>query len=163
MKNKYQAGAFFTSMTMSIDARPAKLGRPATRNSEYWGNLRLDVLAHHTVDGKLHCSTCGRPLTVQQTTIHRMRYPGPGEHVIPARDLMPICAKCHQVIQINPEMQDPGLSKRQLCRMVRVYYVEKKTRSSRGSQHRLRPAPPSLPRTRGARSSGKMFTEKPRS
>jgi len=141
---------------------PAKQDRQMTRNSEVWDNLRLDVLAHHAVDGKLHCYTCGRPMTVQEALIHRMRYPGPGEHVIPARDLMPICGKCQQVIQINPDMQDPWLSKRQLCRMVRGYYVEKKTGASLGSPHRRRPAPPSVPPARGDRSFVKMFTAKPR-
>jgi len=150
-------------MQTYINGSPANPERHMPRTSEVSGNLRLDVLAHQAIHGNPHCYTCGRPMTVQEAIIHRMRDQKRGEPIIPARDAMGICGKCQQVIQITQEMQDPGLSKRQLCRMVRVYYVEKKTRSSRGSQHRLRPAPPSLPRARGDRSFVNVFTEKPRS
>ena len=113
-------------MQTYINGSPANPERHMPRTSEVSGNLRLDVLAHQAIHGNPHCYTCGRPMTVQEAIIHRMRDQKRGEPIIPARDAMGICGKCQQVIQITQEMQDPGLSKRQLCRMVRVYYVEKK-------------------------------------
>ncbi len=101
-----------------------KLNRQKFLNSEEWETLRLDTLAHHSHNGNIYCFTCGRTLKFHQATVHHMRHPRDVERIIPARDLIPICGKCHAIIRRHPEMENPELSKRKLKRLMTQFFQQ---------------------------------------
>src|ERR1700679_3366273 len=92
-------------------------------NGPEWESIRLQSIQYHTRKGKLNCYTCGRTLfdiidgtSSPKVNIHHLRYPDSkakqGDFIV-ARDTMPVCRKCHNIIASHPQMQDdPTMTKR---------------------------------------------------
>ena len=106
-------------------------------NSPAWETIRLRSIAYHCDrEGKVHCYACGRLLLGAKepvngsVNIHHVRYPdptdSPGDFIV-ARDTMPVCRKCHDIISSTHALaDDPDISKRGLARGVREVYHRRK-------------------------------------